>query len=307
MTRIGSRKIIEMANMTMAHPEKWAAERIIELLETAELPPWRKPWKGGDLPRNGVTNRPYNGLNRWMLMMAPFESSLYFTPNQISALGGNIKKGEKSWPVYFWSFPTGAEQKKGKKPFCKGYKVFNIAQTEGMDLSKIKALKDAEEEGQDNNPIEACEAVVNGYSVTTEHVEQRAYYHPIFDKINMPKMETFSSADSYYSTRFHEMAHSTGHKDRLNREGVAEGSAMFGSHQYSQEELIAEFTAAMLSAHCGIVVDTIENSASYVKSWHKRLKNDPECLVLASRQANKAFHFILGTDKQVSVEASVDV
>lgn len=287
--------------MNMSHPEKWAAERIIELLESAELPPWRKPWKGGEagLPRNGISDRPYNGLNRWMLLMAPYESPLYFTPSQIKKLGGNIKKGEKSWPVYFWKFPTKEEQMAGKRPFCKGYKVFNLAQTEGMDLSKIKALKDAEEDSAEEiNPIEACEAVVKGYSgkPTIDHVEQRAYYHPIFDKVNMPRMETFGEASEYYSTLFHELGHSTGHADRLNREGVTEGAAMFGSHEYSQEELVAEFTAAMLSAQCGIASATIENSAAYVKGWHKRLKNDPECLVMASRLANKAFHHILGTD-----------
>lgn len=290
-----------MANvMTMSHPEKWAAERIIELLETAELPPWRKTWKGGvdGLPRNGVSDRPYNGLNRWMLLMAPYESPLFFTPSQIKKLGGNIKKDEKSWPVYFWKFPTKEDQAAGKRPFCKGYKVFNLAQTEGMDLSKIKSIKDdAEESGDEINPIEACESVVNGYiGPKTEHIEQRAYYNPMFDKINMPRMETFSSAEEYYSTRFHEMAHSTGHKDRLNREAVAKSAAMFGSHEYSQEELVAEFTAAMLSSTCGIASATIENSAAYVKGWHKRLKKDPECLVMASRQANKAYHYIIGTD-----------
>lgn len=287
-------------SMAASKPELIVAERIIELLETADLPPWRKPWKTMGLPRNAVSDRPYNGINRWLLLLAPYGSSLYVTYKQATALGGTVKKGEKGWPVVFWKFPTREEQKKGKRPFCRYYTVFNLEQCEDIDLSKIPGLKAAEEaEEAEVNPIEVCEALVNDWTgkPKVEHGGSVACYSPVWDQVKIPPLKDFNSAEEYYSTLFHELVHSTGHANRLNREAVAESAAMFGSHDYSQEELVAEFGAAQLCADCGIETATLENSAAYIKGWHKRLKNDPECLVLAARQANKACRMIHGTDK----------
>ena len=80
------------------------------------------------------------------------------------------------------------------------------------------------------------------------------------------------------------MAHSTGHKSRLNRKGFSEIAA-FGSETYSKEELVAEITAAMLCGVTGVVNSTIENSAAYIKSWCKQLKSDPKLIVNAASQA----------------------
>jgi antirestriction protein ArdC len=71
----------------------------------------------------------------------------------------------------------------------------------------------------------------------------------------------------------------------------------FGSHLYSEEELVAEFGAAML---CG-KASVIENSAAYIKSWSKKLK--PEMLVLGSRAARKAFEYVIGEEVADEVAA----
>ncbi|MBK7800036.1 MAG: hypothetical protein IPJ53_13105 [Saprospiraceae bacterium] len=47
-----------------------------------------------------------------------------------------------------------------------------------------------------------------------------AYYLPSKDFINMPMLEQFQSSFAYCACLFHELAHSTGHKSRLNREGI---------------------------------------------------------------------------------------
>jgi len=72
-----------------------------------------------------------------------------------------------------------------------------------------------------------------------EDKEARAYYRPAIDLVNVPAIRYFESGEEYYSTLFHELAHSTGHAKRLNREGVNEVAA-FGTAIYSKEELIAE-------------------------------------------------------------------
>lgn len=285
-----------MATMRVQKAELWTATRIIELMEDSDLPPWRKSWVGKDsTPRNACTGRAYTGMNLFLLLMAPYADKRFLTPGQVKKAGGTIKKGEKTWPVYFWKFPTAKEQKEGKFPFCKYYKVVNIAQTEGVDESKLKDIED-DSESFEHTPVEMCENIIKGFKECPliEHGGNRACYSPSFDKVMIPSINSFPNVEDYYSVLFHELGHSTGHESRLNRPELMNNLASFGTHDYSQEELVAEFTAAMLCGEAGIAPLTLENSAAYIKTWHKRLKNNPEMLVLACRSANKAKRFILG-------------
>jgi antirestriction protein ArdC len=89
------------------------------------------------------------------------------------------------------------------------------------------------------------------------------------------------------------LAHSTGHASRLGREGF-DKPVQFGSESYSKEELIAECTAAMLCGVTGIQTQTLENSASYLKTWIARLKSDSKLIVQAASAAQKAADYIRG-------------
>ena len=109
----------------------------------------------------------------------------------------------------------------------------------------------------------------------------------------MPSRSLFDGAEEYYSTRFHELAHSTGHKSRLDRETITD-VCPFGSTNYSKEELIAEMTAAFLCGVCGIENRTIDNSAAYVSGWLRKLRDDRRLVVLAAAQAQRAADYIMG-------------
>ena len=108
----------------------------------------------------------------------------------------------------------------------------------------------------------------------------------------MPVRESFESAPEYYSTLFHEMTHSTGHKKRLDRKSLTD-LCPFGSTNYSKEELVAEMGAAMLCGEADIDNATIDNSASYIAGWLKRLKEDHRLVVMAASQAQRAVDHIL--------------
>ena len=87
------------------------------------------------MPRNMISNRPYTGINFWMLLCLPYTSPFYLTFEQTRALGGNIRKGEKATMVVFWKILE-SEVKNGeikKTPFLRYYNVFNLTQTEGID------------------------------------------------------------------------------------------------------------------------------------------------------------------------------
>jgi antirestriction protein ArdC len=105
-------------------------------------------------------------------------------------------------------------------------------------------------------------------------------------------MDTFNGAAEYHSTLFHELAHSTGHSNQLNRKSL-DTPAPFGSPIYSREELVAEFGAAFLCAQAGID-NTLENSAAYIAGWRKALKADNRLVISAASQGQKAADYILG-------------
>jgi len=122
--------------------------------------------------------------------------------------------------------------------------------------------------------------------------ENKAYYSPEKDLINMPAMANFKSIDGMYATLFHEIVHSTGHHSRLKRFEDSENVA-FGSASYSKEELVAEFGAAYLCGFSGIE-KTIENQAAYIAGWLSRLKSDSTLLIQAAGKAQKAVNFLTG-------------
>jgi antirestriction protein ArdC len=110
----------------------------------------------------------------------------------------------------------------------------------------------------------------------------------------MPPRGIFRSSEDYHHTLFHEMTHATGHGSRLDREGVT-NPIKFGSERYSKEELIAELGAAFLSNEAGILDQLrFDNSAAYLESWIKNLRDDPTLIVSAASHAQHGFDWVTG-------------
>jgi len=279
--------------------------------------PWQKMWNpavGAD--RNLVTGHAYRGSNVFMTAIQGYSSPFWLTAKQCKAAGGVINREVRDFrdpktgvtapkemnvpytPIILWVFPDAAQKAAGRFPFVKFYQVWNVEQTTGLEAlvaSKLEAF-----EGPTLEPIEGAQAVVDGWHGCPEISEGggRACYNPSNDRISVPSLAGFSSgggaAEDYYHTLFHEMSHATGHRTRLDRDGVA-NPVRFGSHDYSEEELIAEMSAGMLAAHTGINTDAIvDNSAAYLDHWLKVLKGDPDMLAKAGGAAQKAFDMIRG-------------
>jgi len=300
-------------------------QRVTELLEQGVVP-WQKPWNARvGPPRNGVSGRYYRGLNVFMLSHAGFESPWWFTPKQVNDLGGHIIKGEKvSWVHFFkpW-LPKGdpadepleidtdqVEISTRRRPvfIIRAYRVANLDQLEGPGVDNFRAKHPLVERPAKNDPIAGCESIVQGMPdpPAIRYGGDRACYWPAMDQISMPRRETFRSSEAFYATTFHELTHSTGHPDRLNRSTLVAG-APFGSQVYSLEELVAEMGAAFLCAEAGIIDPTIQSSASYIAGWLKYLKSDPKALIMAGAQAQKAADHVLGWAGVELVEAPAEL
>lgn len=273
-------------------------DRILSLLEKGTVP-WHKPWRAGyQAPSNLISGKAYRGINTFILNAASYGSPYWLSFKQAQGLGGNVRKGERACPVVFWKWLEKADPKTGEPeriPFLRYYSVFNIAQCENIPADKIPA---SDTPTHTHSPVEAAERIVGAMPKAPEirHGQGRAFYSPRLDFVGMPDLSAFPAREEYYSTLFHELAHSTGHKERLNRKGVngSDGDlAQFGSDRYAKEELVAEMGAAFLCGECAIVERTLDNSAAYVAGWLARLKGDAKLVVQAAAQAQKAADFIL--------------
>jgi len=101
-----------------------------------------------------------------------------------------------------------------------------------------------------------------------------------------------SARHKWVLCRYRHNTHSTGSQKSFARESIIE-AASFGSQTYSAEELIAEMGAAYLCAESGISNAVIENQASYVAGWLKKLRDDRKLLIHAATQAQRAADYIL--------------
>lgn len=285
-----------------------ANNRIIALLEEGKVA-WRRSWSSYGFAKNFVTDYVYTGINfLFMNQLSPYPIPYYLTFKQAKELGGNIKKGEKAEYIYFYKGYYKDEQgnnisdKQAQSEqyanipltpvrFLKCYPVFNIEQTEGIEWEKPELVNRA------NEPIEAVQNIVRNIDpqpVFKYEDSNRAYYHPIQDYINMPKLEQFENSELNARTTFHEIVHWTGHEKRLAREGIVTPSS-FGTKRYAEEELVAEMGANYLLNIAGITSDdTMNVSAGYLKNWIECLKENPRFIFKVAPKAQQAVEFIIG-------------
>lgn len=276
---------------------------IITKLESGIIP-WKKPWNVNGLftPINVANKKTYNGINLLILGCQPYASNVWGTFKQWTDKNGFVRKGEKSTTICFWTFfpkkdkngkvEIDGKGREVKVPFLRYYNVFNAEQIEGIDLG-LYTPKTVE--GIEFNPIDEAEKVVAQMPncPMINHGGNVASYTPSLDIVRMPNKDQFNGNAEYYSTLFHELSHSTGHKSRVGRDL---NPTEFGSESYSKEELIAEISACFLCSSVGIE-QTFDNSAAYIKGWLKKLKDDKKLIISAASKAKASSEYILGNAK----------
>jgi antirestriction protein ArdC len=283
--------------------------RIIDSLNAGVIP-WRKQWKdsrkngGGSVPYNLTNGKRYRGINEISLLCSGYSSNGWATYKQAQALGFQVRKGERSSPVVWWSFPDrNNPAEKDRAPYAKFYSVFNVEQMDGVPQEL--PLDDVEP----FDAIESAETVANNYMLSASHPTlgwggSDAYFRPSTDHVQMPPRESFTAPENYYAVLFHEFVHSTGIKARLGREELA-SMVRFGDREYSKEELTAEFGAAFLCGEAGISNDGIlDNSAAYIQGWLAKLQSDKNFAIQAAQRAQKAADFILGRSWKSAEDSS---
>lgn len=212
-----------------------------------------------------------------------------------------INKGEKSFPVFLTTFTVvnketkerikyddykrmSDEQRKEYNVFPKlqVYNVFNVAQT-NIQESRPELYKKLEEQAGVKKPehngeefsFPAMDKMIkdNEWICPINPVYgDRAFFSLSKNEIVVPEKQQFVDGEAFYTSLFHEMAHSTGHESQLGRLKTA----VFGSPDYAREELVAELTAALTGQRYGMVKHINSDSAAYLKSWLGALSEEPK-------------------------------
>ncbi len=118
------------------------------------------------------------------------------------------------------------------------------------------------------------------------HKSDQAFYRPVEDRIYLPYRQQFHSEYAYASTALHELSHATGSEHRLNRKQGGE----FGTEPYAYEELVAEISSCFLSSELpmGQTEEHLQNHKAYVQSWIQGIKEQPDALFRAVKDAEQA-------------------
>ena len=266
--------------------------------------------------------------------MNGYRTPVYLTFLQIQKEGAHVNKGSEAMPVIYWDFSIqdkdgkridrGDYRRLSKEeqakytviPFLKAYHVFNIDQTNLQEVNKEKydelVAKFQPPTIKDDKGMYVNAALDRLFErqewvcpIQVDQISSGAFYSPSKDRIVVPMKEQFNMGKTpeevfkdgmeYYSSALHEMAHSTGTPERLNR---VKGDK-FGDPKYAKEELVAELTAANVGYAMGFDRRILDNNAAYLDSWIDVLKENPKFIVSVMADVNKASTMVLeSVDKQ---------
>lgn len=280
--------------------------RILEQLDSGVVP-WKSPYfsKTG-FPKNFSTQKEYQGINVLLLASQRFTSPFFLTFLQAKELGGHVRKGEKgSLVVKYGTYSKGENEVEShdesakSRGYLKAYTVFHSSQIEGIAFPEPEALPELSV----TEKTDRARAIIEGMPKRPPMHNGSAVpcYRPGTDSVHMPEQNYFVSEEAFFSTLFHELAHSTGHVSRLARKSLMNNTGINSTSDtarktYAEEELVAEMAASFLNARSGILEEEIENSAAYIKGWSEafRSKEAKSWVVRAASEGQKAADYILG-------------
>ena len=286
---------------------------LITLME-AGTNPWQKEWTSSSdgQHRNMVNGHIYSGGNPALLELQMairgVDCPLWIPSGAGAKKGWYPKKGSKACcilrPFHVDREVTDSDGKPvlddqgnaERVQFTSFYytgRIFNAMDMDGEGLADaIKAASNLNEmDRTEPERHEAAEQLLGNWEVPVTFQGNRAYYTPSADRIQLPAREDFSSSAGLYATWAHEAIHSTGHKKRLEREGIVSSDATFGSELYAKEELVAELGAFLLCNRLQISSKP-DNHASYLQSWIRCLKEEPAFLKKSIGDATKAANLL---------------
>jgi len=287
---------------------------LIELM-TAGTNPWQKDWisrYSDPSHRNLITGHLYRGSNPALLelqmQLRGVDCPLWVPIGMAKAKSWYPKKGSKACCIVMPFFVDKEVADEDGKPVLDDNGdpervqftdfrwtgcIFNAMDMQGDGLEEAINAELTAGPAPVSEPTRhaTAEAVLGGWQVPVTWSGNRAFYSPTSDAITLPPRDQFNTEGGLYATWAHEVVHSTGHQDRLKRDGIVNFEG-FGTESYAKEELIAELGAFLLCSRLQIASKT-DNHASYLQAWIKCLKEKPSFLKTALSAATRAANLLV--------------
>lgn len=310
-------------------------ENFINQIKETGVLPWQRPYSVG-YSFNWFSMHVYTGINRWILPRGEYitmkQLKQYNAQNNTKYM---IRKGCKSRLVYLAKQytkrlynthedysqiiselsgkPMGTYYVNGAPYFVseEGYisivaktlRFFSVFERHdvldpcGTPLPSRYDLGDVVLTLE--KPLDVCNAYISASNLEVTDTIDVPCYNSKLDKVYMRDISAFVSEYEYFSTFFHELAHSTGHGSRLNRKELL----TYTGENYSKEECIAELCSALLQIDCGLDSDaeafhrTQKNSKAYVQHWLSYFESNSKDITSIIYEAERAMKLIMGYTK----------
>ena len=294
------------------------ADVLIAQIE-AGTAPWTQAWQPGERerPYNLKTGKSYRGGNStWLASVAQmrgYQDERWGTYRQIAEAGGQVRRGQKGASIIYWQWErkqaerdaNGAPRLDGEgrpvyrttkleRPRTYMYTVFNAEQAGGLPTRPVRAA------GPQWERSERVEKLFKNCGAEREHAcQDRVYYDLGRDLIVLPHREQFPNPAGYYQSALHELGHWTGHPERMDRESLVEGIQQGPkSSEYAREELRAEISSMITGDRLDVGHDG-SRSAAYVGYWVQALRDHPQEIYLASRDAEQISDYLMERGRMV--------
>lgn len=268
---------------------------------------------------NFKTDKTYSGMNRFILAVSAslegYKDPRWLTYKQAKELGYSVKKGTHGTTLEYWErIPVKMDKldKDGNpvldengKPvqvtrtkedgtpvmrwMGKPFTVFNGEQINGIPPYERQPMTEEQRIKELESILTHSEAPILYDSL------EYNYYQKSTDTIHLRPKDDFKSMDQLYATALHEIAHSTQHPNRLNRQYMEASNPLEELQNYAKEEVVAEFTAAMLNAKYNLPYSERmgkDNSTSYIEGFQQVFNNSPLELLEALKKAEQAATYI---------------
>lgn len=307
-----------MSDKATSRFEEKLAELLIDKIKQIQQD-WQVPWFTNTYTVKNIQGRAYAGGNSLLLSFCTdknkWDYPVFTTFKKAKDEGVSVLKGEKSIPIIFHKvsyknketgeYITPEEYHKlsltetenyDKKVITNIASVFNIDQTNIREVRPDlyeKVTAEYKEQSRDlteskDNRIDDLIRTQTWFCPILTDLREGAHYRPSSNEVHITPKSHFKSDELFYSTLLHELTHSTGHPDLLDRLTPAK----FGSPEYAKEELVAELGSALSGAHYNLPVTLLEDHAAYLKSWLKTLQEEPEFLHTVLSDATKASNMV---------------
>lgn len=317
---------------TVENFRKRVADEFIKVLEEDGLE-WKKGFScsisaGGLSPVNHKGKR-YKGINQLYLFLISkergYKDNRWYTFNQVQSMGLHLKDASGQGVMIQYTLPYDREKKhfitwaeiqeredetkdnpNWYAVYPKTYIVFNGTLVEGLEQVK-------QDDYAKLNPTVGAKKIFHiGENMGVEidfDGGGYAYYSPSSDSVHLPDINTFHGEYELNTVLLHELAHATGNKQRLNRDQ----SGSFGTPAYAKEELVAEITACFMANEIGFepTSSQMSNHKAYVQEWIKEIKEKPESLANALKDADKATDYLVSNiskqENELENQTSFDI